>query len=270
MPLVSVILLVYGYNRYLKEAVDSILNQTLKDLELIIVEDPKEDKFENEKLIKNYKDKRIKYIKNKSRLGVANSLNKGIKNSKSKYIAIQDSDDISLPYRLEKQYILIKTQKNLAVVGSNMLIIDDKGNVLGKRYYPSNEEEIKKKIILRNLIGNPTVMFKKEIICKVGGYNHIKGYCMDYDLWLRILNNDYKIVNINEFLVKYRYHTQSFKCKKFKNNLKDTIKLQLETLRKYKNINIPLSFPLYLLAELILLILPTKLSYFLFEKFSVK
>jgi len=269
MPLVSVVLPVYGYSKYLKESIDSILNQSLKDLELIIVEDPKENKFENEKLIKSYKDKRIKYIRNKSKLGLVNSLNIGISISNSKYIARQDADDISLPDRLLKQYNFLN-EKKAAVVGGSMVIIDEKGNTKGYRKYPTDYLTIKKNILLRDLIAHPTVMFDKKVISSLGNYNFKMLHVEDYDLWLKIINKEYKIYNLQDYLIKYRYHKETIKYKHFKETLKNTIKLQLRAIKEYKNINIPLSFPLYLLAELILLILPTKIGYFLFEKFSVK
>ncbi len=266
---VSVILPVYGFSRYLKEAIDSILNQTLKDLELIIIEDSKERKFENEKLISGYKDKRIKYIKNKTKQGLVKSLNIGISFSNSKYIARQDADDISLPDRLLKQYNFLK-EKKAAVVGGNMIIIGEKGEIRGYRKYPPEYLTIKKNILLRDLVAHPTAMFDKKVVSIFGGYNPKMLHMEDYDLWLRILNKGYKIYNLQDYLIEYRHHKETIKYKKFKETLKNTIKLQLKALREYKNIKIPLIFPLYLLAEIILLILPIKLGYFLFEKFSVK
>jgi glycosyltransferase involved in cell wall biosynthesis len=200
---------------------------------------------------------------------LVSSLNKAISYSKSEFIARQDADDISLPNRLEKQYYYIK-KKKLAVVGSNMIIIDDKGNPKARRRYPTNPIKIKKNILLRNIIAHPTTIFNKEIVISVGGYNPKMLYVQDYDLWLRIINSGYSITNLSDYLVKYRHHKETVKYNYLRETVKNTIKLQLKAFREYKNLDIPLHFPFYLLLELIFFILPTKIGYYLFEKFFIK
>ncbi|GAI44985.1 unnamed protein product, partial [marine sediment metagenome] len=98
VPKLSVVLPVYGYSKYLSESIESVLNQTLKDIEVIVVEDAKNGRFENEATLEKYKhDPRIRYLKNEIREGLSSSLNKGISSARADYIVRQDADDISLP-----------------------------------------------------------------------------------------------------------------------------------------------------------------------------
>ena len=105
LPKVSVVIPVYGYSKYLSESIESALNQTLKDIEVIVVEDAKNGRFENEETMEKYEhDVRVIHIKNENKEGFANSLNKGFSIAKADYIARLDADDISLPDRLLLQY----------------------------------------------------------------------------------------------------------------------------------------------------------------------
>lgn len=265
---VSVILPFYGYSKYLSESIDSVLNQTLKDIEVIAVEDAKDGRFENEATLEKYKhDPRIRYLKNKIREGLSGSLNKGMSSARADYIARQDADDISLPDRLSLQYNFLKESDGV-VVGINMIIIDDDGEVTGSRKYP---ETIKgKAMLLRNLVADPAVMFDKKTILSLGGYDPKMRNGEAYDLWLRLLDKGYKIYNLPNYLIKYRYHKGALKYRVFKRAVLETMKLQVKVIRKYKNIGFNILFPIYFLAEIILLILPARFGYALVKKISVR
>lgn len=201
-PKISVLMPVFNAEKFLKEAIDSILNQTFADFEFIIINDGSTDN--SEKIIMSYDDNRIRYYKNKKNLGVARTLNKGLKLAKGKYIARMDADDISLPTRLEHQYNLLKNDKKLIIVFTSCSWIDEKGEIISrlKDKYTS-PEAIYYQLQFRNCLAHTSAMFKKDIICdEFGGYNE-KYQAEDNELWLRI-SSKYKIVKINKKLVKIR------------------------------------------------------------------
>ena len=268
VPLVSVILPVYGYSNFLAAAIESIQAQTLKNIELIVIEDPKNDRFENEIIVRNYQhDQRIIYLKNILREGLVGSLNKAISISRSDYVARQDADDLSLPNRLLLQYeFLAKT--DYTVVGGNMIIIDVDGETKGYRKYPKLIDG--KNLILSNLVAHPTVMFNKQVIISLNSYNPKMVHVEDYDLWLRLVSQGYKIHNLSEYLIKYRHHKEAIKYESFKPMLLHTVKLQLDSIRKHRNMRYNVLSPMYLFFEIICLILPRRFSYFLFEKVAIK
>jgi GT2 family glycosyltransferase len=203
-PKISVVMPVYNSEEYASEAIESILNQTEKDFEFIIIDDGSTDN--SEKIIKSFHDQRIKYFK-KPHSGIIDSLNFGIKEARSEFIARMDSDDISIPERLEKQILFFKNNPDYALVGSCAIKIDEFGEESGNLDYPPvSWKEIKKYSLLHNPFIHPTVMFKKELILTVGGYRNFK-HAEDYELWTRIIYK-YPCANIAEPLLKYRIHSK--------------------------------------------------------------
>ncbi len=209
-PKVSVLLSVYNDEKYIGEAVDSILSQTLKDFELLIIDDSSTDKTRD--IISAYKDPRIRLVKTKNNIGITKSLNKGLGIARGKYIARLDSDDISCPDRLEKQLICIESNKNYAMVGSRTEVIDESGKHI--QYW--NQEEIPELIFYtlsyRNCLTSSSVMFDKEIVISLGGYDESCDRAEDFDLWYKI-SRKYKIYTIPEYLVKWRKRDESHSFK---------------------------------------------------------
>ena len=203
MPKISVIMPVYNGDKYLKEAVDSILNQTFSDFEFIIIDDGSTDN--TEQIIKSYDDKRILYIKNEQNLGVAESLNKGLDMAKGEYIARMDADDISLPERFEKQLQYMERHKNIAVCGSS---IECFGAVKNKRSTaPCGKKKIRLSLLIKSGVFHPTVIMRRSIIEKEHyRYNAYYDKVEDFELWTRVAVK-YRINNIKEVLLRYRIHS---------------------------------------------------------------
>lgn len=200
-PKISVLMPVYNAEKYLKEAIDSILNQTFRDFEFIIINDASTDK--SKQIIMSYQDTRIRYFENNKNLGVAKTLNKGLELATAKYIARMDADDISSSKRLELQYEEMNRDKEITVLASNFDVVDERGHFLYRENYAKSPEEIYYILQFRDCLGHPTVMFKKHIILNVfGGYNEDRE-AEDYDLWLRI-SSKYKIFKLNTSLLKLR------------------------------------------------------------------
>jgi len=226
-PLVSVVMPVYNGERFLKEAIESILNQTYKNFEFIIVDDGSTDN--SLKIIEEYqkRDKRIKLIKNKKNLGMAKSLNKSLRIAKGKYYVKMDSDDISDKERLNKELFFLENNKEYLIVGSNLEVIDDENETIGYRYYPQNDEDIRNLIIIKNPFAHPSVMVRMNVLKKIFYDEKLKA-SDDYDLWFKLLKYG-KGKNLSDFLLKYRVSKNQVKSKRLKIQLKETIQVQ----RKY-------------------------------------
>lgn len=198
---ISVIMSVYNSKRYLSESIESILNQTFKNFEFIIVDDGSTD--DSLGIIKEFmkKDKRILLINNNSNIGLTKSLNKALKKAKGKYIARMDTDDVSMPERLEKQYNFLEKNEDVFLVGTGSINIDETGENTTTFNPIVSFEEIKKTLPYKNCIYHPSIMFRNEKgIC----YREKFVYSQDYDLYLRLLSNGKKLVNLPDKLIKYR------------------------------------------------------------------
>ncbi len=191
---------VYNGEKFLKEAIESILNQSLSDFEFLIIDDGCTDR--SVEIIKSINDQRIRLVHNKKNIGLTKSLNKGLKIAKGKYIARMDADDISLPLRLKKQVNLLEERKEIGLAGSWFSVInsDFEARTL------ESPEEIKIELLFRNSIGHPTVMFRKELVEKYDlYYNENFRTSQDHELWYRMAEYT-DLSNIPEVLVLYRSH----------------------------------------------------------------
>ena len=210
-PKVSVIMSVYNGEKYLKEAIESILNQSFKDFEFIVVDDGSTDK--TPEILENYakQDQRIKIITNSENIGLTKSLNKGIKVSKGEYIARMDDDDIAMPERIKKQIEFLEKNPNFGVVGCNVIIINETGNFVKNVVLPNNLMQVLKK---RNYLAHGSLVFQKAIIEQLGNYDEQMLYAQDYEMILRI-SKTFEVGFISEFLYKLRVHKNTIFYKKF-------------------------------------------------------
>jgi len=209
VPSVSVILPAYNCEKFIGKAIQSVLQQTLSDFELIIINDGSTDNTEF--IIQEFKDPRVVYLKNPENKGLIYSLNSAISLSKAKYIARMDADDICLPERLARQKTFLDEKKDIAVVACTVDIIDDKEEKKGVWELDRQTitpEQIKEAILKQNCIAHPTVMMRSEIIKQLK-YKEYQKNIEDYDLWLRLLNRGYRIAKLNETLLLYRIHSTS-------------------------------------------------------------
>jgi len=205
MPKISVIMSVYNSEKYLREAVLSVLGQTYKDFEFIIINDGSTDN--SLKTLKEFEDQdsRIKLISRENK-GLVDSLNEGIKMAQGEYIARMDADDISVPERLEKQ-LKWAAENDLAVCGTWAEEIDSIGNEVKDLNYPPVVGRVRFFTLLHCPFIHPSVIFRKDIFEKVGGYRGKFKHIEDYELWTRIVFK-YKTGNIPEILLKYRIHNE--------------------------------------------------------------
>ena len=181
-PLVSIILPAYNAEKYIREAINSILAQTLTDFELIILDDGSADN--TAKIIKSYTDDRIRYYRNNRNLGVAKSLNIGLEKSRGQYIARMDADDVSVTSRLEVQVGFLKKNPQIDICGSWFKTIGEQSRFIKK--YPTGWENIKCELLFGCPIAHPTVMMRRSALQKKRlRYDGAVLHAEDYDLWAR-------------------------------------------------------------------------------------
>jgi len=195
-PLVSVLMPVYNGEKFLDEAIKSILNQTFKDFELLIVNDASKDESLN--IIKSYKDKRIKVIDNKKNLGFIGALNVGLKHIKSKYVACFNQDDISHNERLKIEFEYLEKNTHIFLVGSSAIYINEKGEEISKFRKYDNYKMLAWRLKKSNGIIYPSIMFRNKNVFFDDYY--------EYNLYYRLLKRGENLTNIPQFLVKYRVH----------------------------------------------------------------
>ena len=212
---------VYNESEYVRNAVESILNQSFRDFEFIIIDDGSTDNTLD--IIKNYKDDRI-IVFESNHQGIVAQLNYGISRARYKFIARMDGDDISHPHRLEKQVLFIHKNSDIDMVGTNVIYINNYGRSVIKKEFPENSNSIEYMMPILCSICHPTIMIKKEVLIEMGGYRNIK-YVEDYDLFLRMLTKKKKMYNIQEYLHFYRFEKSYLKSKKLA--IQDLISLKL-------------------------------------------
>jgi glycosyltransferase involved in cell wall biosynthesis len=208
LPLVSVILPVYNAERFLRTAIESILNQTYRNLELIIVNDCSRDGSLSIALEMASRDKRVRVLSNPENIKLSRSLNRAIESSKGMYLARMDADDVSSPLRIERQVRVLEENQEIAIVGCNIAIIDETGQRIGHRNYYSSDDEIRKKIFFFSPFCHPAIMIRKQIIDQTGAYDHSYNPAEDYELYFR-LGKMGKFHNIDEELFTYRIVSDS-------------------------------------------------------------
>ena len=203
-PIISCIMSVYADDNYLENAIQSILKQTFEKFELIIINDGATDKCQS--IIAKYRssDSRITVINNDTNYGLAYALNVGIAYANGEYISRMDGDDISKKNRFEKQFLYMKKNPHIDILGSNIEVIDFDGKYTKNINFPENNKEISQRLKYCNCLAHPSVIMKLDIIKKLDGYDEHLRFAQDYDLWHRAMRAGFKFGNIQENLLEYR------------------------------------------------------------------
>lgn len=195
----------YNSEQFVGQAIDSILNQTFTDFELLIIDDGSTDR--SCEIVKKYSDGRIRLLYNEQNMGVASTLNKGIKLAKGKYIARMDADDISVINRLEQQVSYLDSNQEYIMCGGSIQYINKNGR-RGKRiYYPTEHDTIKFLLFFENAFAHPTIMFRRKAFLKNSYFYNVDQKAEDYDLWCRVVEG--KMCNLKNKLLYYRIHNNN-------------------------------------------------------------
>jgi len=229
---VSIIMSTFNDSAYIKLAIDSVLQQTFSNWEFIIINDASSDK--TEEIVENFakQDKRIRYYKNVKNKGLVANLITGVYKANGEYIARIDGDDEWVnKNKLKQQITFLEKNQDYGLVGAWANIIDTAGNQILKTKNPVNDIDIRNYILIENCFFHSSVVIRKKVLDKVGGYNISIKTAEDYELWLKI-GLASKIYNIPACLINYRINPNGINSTMYNTQLNETIKI-IQTFKYY-------------------------------------
>jgi glycosyltransferase involved in cell wall biosynthesis len=206
-PAITVLLPAYNAGAYIAEAIESVLSQTFRDFEFLIIDDGSKD--DSLQIIQSFQDPRIRVVSRPNK-GLIASLNEGIALARAPLIARHDADDVCLPRRLERQYLFLKENPDCLLVGSDAEYMDKDGNYVSKLIAPAGHsfEEIQQRRFEKCPFIHPTVLFRKQAVLNAGGYPKNALHFEDWLLWLRVLEQG-PGCNLPEVLLRVRLNPES-------------------------------------------------------------
>ena len=234
VPQVSLVMSVFNGQPYLGAAVDSILAQTWRDFEFIVIDDGSTD--DSGSLLRRYaeSDARVVIITNERNLGLTPSLNLGLRRARGAYMARQDADDLSSPERLACQVAFLDAHPTVGVVGTLSQVIDAEGQVVeGTNYHSAliGNLELKEQLLHDNPICHGSVLMRRELVIAVGGYDETIETTQDYDLWLRLAEVT-EFANLEAVLYYYRVHPGSVGRTRYARQTYDKARVLARSLRR--------------------------------------
>ena len=234
MPEITVLMAVYNGERYLGEAIESILGQSFGDFEYLIIDDASTDC--TSAILREYAmaDKRIRLISNESNLGLSRSLNRGLEQAKGLYIARMDADDIARPERFATQHAWLKEHPEILVLGSAIQMIDENGEQLPSEPPPLSSAQMRWNSFFGRqfVVCHPTVMARRELFERFGVYAELPT-SQDLELWGRLICIEpYPIANLSEVLLDYRVHSDSVSEKQNELQLETSNRVRLDTINR--------------------------------------
>lgn len=202
--MITVIMGARNASRYIGQAIESILSQSCRDFEFIIVEDGSTDR--TLEILEEYRrrDDRIIVLRNPENMGLTKSLNRALSHARGEYVARMDADDVSHPERFEKQLEYLEQNKDIIVLGTRGITIDGKGRKIAERDVPLANRDIVKIVGWANPMIHSSVMFRKDEIERIGNYNENCRIVQDHELWFRCIAEGYSMGNLAERLLFYR------------------------------------------------------------------
>ena len=203
-PRVSVVLPVYNGGAFLAQALDSVLAQTLRDFELIAIDDGSTDASGGILDRTAQADNRVTVVR-QTNAGIIAALNRGIALARGEFIARMDADDVCHPERLARQVAFLDARPEIAVVGCAVTLIDEAGKRIREVEYPETPEAVAAFLDTGAPLAHPTVMMRRAAVLAVAGYRDAYKHAEDYDLWLRMAER-YRMANLPERLLLYRQH----------------------------------------------------------------
>jgi glycosyltransferase involved in cell wall biosynthesis len=255
-PLVSVVMTVLNpHPLFFPEAVRSILEQTLEDWELIIVEDPSSRCGRD--LLDDISDPRIRYHRNSHRTSLVAQRNRGLSEARGEFMAVLDADDLADPTRLQRQVEYLQAHPKIGVVGSQVYAIDLDGKPTGYRSFPQDHDSILQALQCTVAICQGSAMFRTDLVREVGGYQFSEeGTVEDYDLLCRLVLHGVRLANLPLPLLHYRFHPEQMKVTR----LRSTIRGILAVKKRYWLGQMSYSARLRMWAERLLLCIPPWLA----------
>ena len=194
----------YNAEKYIREAISSILQQSFYDFELLIVNDGSTD--QTVATVQSFSDPRIRLIHNASNQGLVFTRNRALDKARGEFIAVLDSDDIAVPERLQLQYEFMRQHPDVALCSGHAALIDEQGAATGQKFIVPTDF-VNMEVFFGNPFINPAAMFKTNILRELGGYRAFAP-AEDFDFFLRV-SEKYPVANVDHLLVYYRVHDQN-------------------------------------------------------------
>ncbi len=235
---------VYNGEYYLREAIESILNQTFTDFEVLIINDGSTDN--TQKIVDSYSDPRIVRIKNEKNIGITISLNRGLAAARGKFIARMDADDISLPNRLEKQVSFLEKNKEVGVLSSSVQIIDALGMPVTNLNFPETHVLIKWFLCFYCPLVHPAAMLRRTVL-NFNSYRESRKHAQDYDLWTRLIWNT-KVANLPDVLLQLRKHDKNISVSHLREQMKNSAAISQQMINRVLDAHINLNI-IYTLGD---------------------
>lgn len=238
-PEVTVFMPVYNAERYLREAIDSILNQTFTDFELLIVNDGSTDK--SVEIVESYKDERIKLVHNDGNKGLPYTRNRGLELAQGKYMAIMDADDVSVKERLQIQYDIMEKKKDLVVLASGKELLSEDGkDTYGPKeklfsfLFYGKSNQIQMDLMFHNVLVNSSTMIRLDFLKKNKIQYNEKCFVMqDYEMWTQIATCNGQMQLLRKALVKYRTHQENITSRSRKEKAERRRTIQYDIQKNY-------------------------------------
>ena len=232
--MISVVMPNFNGAKHLSEAIESILTQTFRDFELVIIDDCSSDESWDIIQVFAGKDDRILPLRNERNLKICGTLNRGLTFARGAYIVRMDSDDVARPDRLIRQLLFMGApgHEGIGVSGSYCLVIDDEGRALGTKTFPLRDGEIRRSFWWRNPIQHSASIIRRACFDEFGAYDERLLLAEDLDLWMRF-GQRYELANIPEVLLEYRVSDRSSIIADQKAMLKQSIRARWEGAHKY-------------------------------------
>jgi glycosyltransferase involved in cell wall biosynthesis len=261
-PLVSVIIPVYNCEQYIRTAVESIIAQSYKNLEIIIIDDGSTDSTWDILNELKLRDGRIATYRNKRNLKIVGTLNFGIEKSNGKYIARMDGDDYREVDSIYQQVSFLENNQDVVIVGGSIDVCDGDLNVVNHRKYPLIDEEIRAKLFRYNPFAHPAIVIRKSAL---EGNPYLLNWAEDYDIYFR-LGNKGKFANLPTTVLKLRTHSSSISQSKVSYQEYLTLYIRLKAVFEYGYTMTNIDKVYFILQLLSKWLMPVRFRFWLFNK----
>lgn len=231
---VSVLIGAYNSGATLQRAIDAILGQTVRDLELIVVDDGSSDDSADIARAAAVADPRVRLLSMGRNVGIARSLNAGVEAATAPFVAVQDADDHSDPTRLERQLAVLEADPGVAVAGVRMHEVDEAGRPLAARTSFA-AGDVRGALLRFNPIPNTAAMFRRDAVLAASGYDPRYRYAMEYDLWLRLAER-WRVVTIDAPLATRVMGSANVAARAERAQTAEAIAIRLRTLARRRTL----------------------------------